>query len=1557
MDTNQLPVVNPEADFTLDDVYLGADDITDYLLDGQDNPGADAIMAATPSTPEPLITMPTYDQEPEGTIDPTLTSGDMMTVLYAEIKKKKLAGHHIDSMNSFTRVGIKQIVTKVFKIEKRIKNLRDKTEEDRDIAEIFFDVAFTDVNLHPPTIQVKNTGATQLLTPNMARFRSLNYSCAMYIDAKITATAVYKSGATKTRTAEFSNHRIASIPCAVGSELCHTSNCSKATLRNIEEDPQGTGGFFIIKGTEWAIDNLENISNNTFHVYKNMHLNEIARGTFLSKPGDAYENSYQIILRYLNSGAITLEITTSKFDKIEIPFYLIFRALGMTRDREIVDHIVYGVENTDIVTVKMLEILQRAFEVEDAKFGSVRTSTVPTAIIQAISQKIIEGAQNVMARRDDNVNKYLNSNILGIFDRFTFPHIGTGVEHRITKLRFLGHLINKMLGVYMGIIEPTDRDSYKNKRVFAAGSSIAKTFKTAFNFAIVQETRKRLQKDFKTTPFSQVALAESVKAAINSDNLERMLVQAIITGSGTVTIRRNEVTNRLSSQTLQHKNDMNVKGTLNTINTSNTSSSKQNERADEMRRVHPHFVGYIDPTQSADTGESVGRTKQMAVSASVCDSSSSIVLKQILASDPEMIKLDDTTPAQISRDKLSKIFVNGSWIGCCKQSHELVRRYRMYRRHGDIHHLTTIVWEILIREVYFWTDTGRLMRPLIIVYNNAPAYIENWRTGDRSMKFNQWIKLTKDHIQGLRNGTITMDDLRVQRVIEYISPEEQDNTYLAHNIKYLRENADNVRMMFTHCDIDQAIMGLVTMASPMADHSNSSRNTMYTNHRKQSSAWFSLAYPFRIDKNMTLQHYCERPLVTTFSDLFTYPNGQNIIVALIMHGGDNMEDSIIINQSSVDCGMFNASFYSYEKADLSSGEQFGMPDPERTMDIRKDASYEHIKNGFVQEGALVHQGDVLIVKTAKIPKPTTDKQYVDKSIVYNKPESVRIERVIVAQNDADAVIAKVKYRADRPLLTGDKLCLTPGHEVLTERGWIPIADVQTSDLVVCNKQGSFSYEHPTDVYSYDHDDVVCSIKAAGIDQCVTMDHRMYVCTSQSAHKAVKNDPTCYIKHTKFELIQAKHLLGVPSVYCKTTSHENPDIHDIQLDWLAGDDREAVADAWVKLIAYTTFRTSSDGVYYGKRMDQVEALCDQLNIIHAKEGRGLHIYCRDLPKHEYPSWLLNMSRRRTKIFMDGISTLHTTANDRFISILALRAGYSTVRKDDLVSISRAGNYPVATAQCQHYTGKVYCISVPSEVFYVRRKGVTSWTGNSSRTGNKGINAKMYARYDMPYAEDGLVADALVNGHSIPTRMAINQVLECMLSILAAKRGSFIDMTPFHELDVDACMKMLEELGVHNGGHRRMYNGKLGLWLDTLIFVGPTTYQRLQKYIIDEHYAMTSGPTYPLTRQPVDRKANRGGLRVGEMEKDTLCAHGVMRMFGNKFYTDSDGMELHICRVCGNKSIVNEKTGMYYCRECKDAADIAVIHSSAVANVMTGEAAGMNISTKFELEPYTFAKLED
>ena len=1028
-----------------------------------------------------------------GEEDTSITTDDLMVLIPAAISEKGIVGHHLRSFNAFVSSGLRQIIVDQFEIEVSIQNQRENSEEDRSIKSINVSVEFTDVSVRKPSFDNWSSGRPVALTPNMARIQNLTYAAPLYVNAEITAEAVLHNGSIKRRTETVNDFLVAHFPVMVGSQICTTHMGSdvrsKEQLKRLEEDPLDPGGYFIIKGKEWAVDNLENLLNNSFHVYRNMYQEEIARGSIISKPGDLYENSYRIIVRYLKSGAITFEFSNNIFEGVQLPFYFIFRMLNMTRDYDIVNNIVYGVNRDDPITQHMLEVIEGAFDAKAGIFEDIKHEIDPIELIKQVSLKLNSGITNPDFDKDENALKYILTNTLNRLDVNFLPHIGIDETARPKKLRFLGHLINKLLLVEMGVLDSTDRDAYKNKRIHPAGVSLTKSFKTQFNFAVVMEAKSQFRKAFTSTQFSQVRLADTFRAAIKSDELKHSLVQVIVTGNKTITIRRNEVPNRVSSQQLYHKNDLNIKSQLNIISTANTSSSKQNERADLMRRVQPSYLGYICPSQSADTGEKVGLVKQMACTATVTEASSGYVLKDIVANDPDFIPIDETQPEDFNDRKLFKIFVNGDWMGACDNGSEFVHKYRMLRRRAThdgvgIHPYTTIVWNSLSREIYFWTDVGRMIRPLLIVYNNRKEYDASIDTdkdrdkikadpdagkefaesklpkladmtkytlirvsdnGERIYRknepryepptpFKQWIKLNRKHIHGLQAQTLTMEELREQGVIEYITADEQENTFIAPSLDDLRAHRSDITTQYTHCDVEQAIFGLLAMSSPANNHTNTTRTTYHTNQRKQTCSWFSLNWPYRIsDKNVFLQNYCDMPLVKTLSDDLTYPAGQNVIVAF-MCVGDNQEDSSIVCKQSIERGMFTGSFFNFKETRLEKGEQFGNPEPEKTMGRKSNAIYDYIdENGFIKPGTIVKKGYVLVVKVARMPKPTPEFVYIDKSVVYREHEPAIVELVVHPHDDEGAQICKIKLRAIRPLKVGDKLSSRTGNKSICAR--------------------------------------------------------------------------------------------------------------------------------------------------------------------------------------------------------------------------------------------------------------------------------------------------------------------------------------------------------------------------------------------------------------------------------------------------------------------------------------------------------------------------------------------
>lgn len=223
--------------------------------------------------------------------------------------------------------------------------------------------------------------------------------------------------------------------------------------------------------------------------------------------------------------------------------------------------------------------------------------------------------------------------------------------------------------------------------------------------------------------------------------------------------------------------------------------------------------------------------------------------------------------------------------------------------------------------------------------------------------------------------------------------------------------------------------------------------------------------------------------------------------------------------------------------------------------------------------------------------------------------------------------------------------------------------------------------------------------------------------------------------------------------------------------------------------------------------------------------------------------------------------------------------------------------------------------------------------------------------MPFTEDGIIPDMIMNPHSFPTRMTISQVYESSLGNIGATLGTMFDGTTFRQYDNETIIETARKHGLEPYGRRRLYSGYDGNWIDALIFTGPTYYQRLQKFVAKSIYSIDIGPTDIITHQPLDGKGNQGGLRLSELQRDVILAQGVARFLSEKFFTDSDDFEIQICR-CGTFGIVNTKMGIYECKNCGDNAEICSIYSSWTAKQFLYEIKNIGVGLKFTLNPYTF-----
>ena len=163
--------------------------------------------------------------------------------------------------------------------------------------------------------------------------------------------------------------------------------------------------------------------------------------------------------------------------------------------------------------------------------------------------------------------------------------------------------------------------------------------------------------------------------------------------------------------------------------------------------------------------------------------------------------------------------------------------------------------------------------------------------------------------------------------------------------------------------------------------------------------------------------------------------------------------------------------------------------------------------------------------------------------------------------------------------------------------------------------------------------------------------------------------------------------------------------------------------------------------------------------------------------------------------------------------------------------------------------------------------------SSRCGQKGMCGMVLDQEEMPFTKDGIIPDIIVNPHAIPSRMTINQLLEVIVGKICCIKGYLGDATAFQNNDINNFCDALQNQNYEKHGEEVMYSGINGEQLKTSIFIGPTYYQRLKIMVADKMHSRGEGPMQYLTRQPAAGRANNGGLRIGEMERDSILAHGL------------------------------------------------------------------------------------
>lgn len=192
--------------------------------------------------------------------------------------------------------------------------------------------------------------------------------------------------------------------------------------------------------------------------------------------------------------------------------------------------------------------------------------------------------------------------------------------------------------------------------------------------------------------------------------------------------------------------------------------------------------------------------------------------------------------------------------------------------------------------------------------------------------------------------------------------------------------------------------------------------------------------------------------------------------------------------------------------------------------------------------------------------------------------------------------------------------------------------------------------------------------------------------------------------------------------------------------------------------------------------------------------------------------------------------------------------------------------------------------------------------SSRHGQKGVCSQKWPAVDMPFTESGMQPDVIINPHAFPSRMTIGMFVESLAGKAGALHGVAQDCTPFkfseENTAADYFGHQLLKAGYNYHGNEPMYSGITGEEFAVDIYIGAVYYQRLRHMVNDKYQARTTGPVVPTTGQPIKGRKKGGGIRVGEMERDALLAHGTAFLLQDRLLNCSDYSKSWICRTCGS-----------------------------------------------------------
>ena len=984
-----------------------------------------------------------------------------------------LVNHHLESYNDFFNGGINRILNENNPI--RFIEREDESEPDSQRNECMLYLGGKDgskIYLGKPIIYDDNH--SHFMYPNDARLRNMTYGTTVHYDVDVDFIYYY-NGEKIEKTITLEKIFLGRFPIMLQSNLCILGGLEREARFNMGECRNDYGGYFIIDGKEKIVIPQEKFADNMLYIRQN-------------KDDDIYSNSAEIrsvsedTSKPIRTTAVKIVAPSPSFTNNQIvvaipnvrkpiPLFIAMRALGIISDKDIIKTCILDLDKNNSYIDLFIP------SVHDANKIFNQTSALKY-IASFTKRNTISGT-------------------LEILSDYFLPHVGE--LNFLEKAYFLGNMVFRLLKVYTKEEKPTDRDNFRFKRVELTGSLIYDLFREYYliqkkdisrkideeyyyhkgeykgieDFSKKKSAGDEKSKESKYRGDNFVGLIESNIREFFKDRIVEAGFKKAFKGnwgseSHTKRLGAVQDLNRLSWYTfISH---------LRKINLPLDSSAK----VVGPRLLNSSQWGFIDPIDTPDGGN-IGLHKHLSIVAHITSGTSCVPIIKWLRANTPMKIIMECSHEQLANS--TKIFVNGSWIGAIDEPFELIDTFKLYKRNGLIPIFTSISFNYQHNEINIYTDAGRLTRPIYYIDENKKESFNRKdimeKIKSEKLSWSQLVSGIKE--KSLENYSIKsnkiyevtelykdsgskLDDVyqmlqNNRAVIDYIDTAEEESALIAVRQEDLKKSK-----YYTHVEIDPSlILGVMGNLIIYPENNPLPRNSFSCGQSKQAVSMYHSNYQMRIDKMGVVLNYGQIPLIKSryleYINNEEQPYGINAIVAIMSYTGYNVEDAILINEGSLNRGIFRTTYYSmYEEREESSkvsglsNSKFANIEKNKVTGTKPGYDYSFLDDyGMIKENTLVNDKMILI---GKISSNLENKDlWSDASVKPKKGQLGFVDKSFITDSEDGFNIAKVRIREERIPAIGDKMASRAGQKgtiglIIPEENIPFTADGIRPDLII-----------------------------------------------------------------------------------------------------------------------------------------------------------------------------------------------------------------------------------------------------------------------------------------------------------------------------------------------------------------------------------------------------------------------------------------------------------------------------------------------------------------------------